>query len=179
MSEQPRVSERAEAPPQPPTVGRPEPGLKPIRQEERGRTTLLRRANVIDVAAGSVRPATDILVAGGRIGRLGQGIEASGAAVVDLAGRYLMPGLIDLHVHPGMMVGLRMDPNGLSPERVIHDLQVWLRYGVTTVQAMGSDRDFAFDLRRREREGELLGARLFRVGRGCRGAACVRACRVP
>ena len=144
----------------------PEPGLRPIRQEEPGRTTLLRRANVIDVAAGSVRPETDVLVAGGRIERLEQGIEASGAVVVDLAGRYLMPGLIDLHVHPGMMVGLRMDPNGLSPERVIHDLQVWLRYGVTTVQAMGSDRDFAFDLRRRQREGELLGARLFTVGHG-------------
>src|SRR5207248_6621889 len=134
MSEQRSDPRGAGTPPQPPTADLPEPGLEPIGRAERGRTTLFRRADVIDVAAGRVRPETDVLVAGGRIERAGQGIEADGAAVVDLAGRYLVPGLIDLHVHPGMMVGLRMDPNGLSPERMMHDLQVWLRYGVTTVQ---------------------------------------------
>ncbi|MDQ3808952.1 MAG: amidohydrolase family protein, partial [Chloroflexota bacterium] len=71
-----------------------------------------------------------------------------------------------LHVHPGMMVGLRMDPDGQSPERIKRDLQVWLRYGVTTVQSMGTDRPFAFDIQREQRAGTFVGARLFSVGNG-------------
>ena len=153
-------------PPQPPTADLPDPGIRTPAPGERERTTLLRGASLVDVAAGEVRRGVDVLVAGGRVERVGPGLDAAGAEVVGLAGRYVMPGLISLHVHPGMMVGLRMDPNGQSPERIKRDLQVWLRYGVTTVQAMGTDRAFTFDLQREQRQGAFLGARLFSVGHG-------------
>ena len=153
-------------PPQAPVADLPDPGVRSPDPAERERTTLLRGANVVDVAAGTVRRGVDVLVLGGRIERVGAAIDPDGADVVDLAGRYLMPGLISLHVHPGMMLGLRMDPNGQTPDRMVHDLRVWLRYGVTTVQAMGSDRAFSFDLQREQRAGAILGARLFSVGHG-------------
>jgi imidazolonepropionase-like amidohydrolase len=153
-------------PPQAPIADLPDPGLRTPEPGEKHQARLLRGASIVDVAQGSLRPNTDLLIADGRIARIGAGLETQGAVVVDLAGRYLMPGLIDLHVHPGMMVGLRMDPNGQTPERVKRDLQVWLRHGVTTVQAMGSDRPFTFDLQRQQREGAFLGARLFSVGHG-------------
>ena len=152
--------------PQAPTADLPNPDVRTFDPSERERTTLLRGGNVVDVAAGMVRPNHDVLVVRGRIDRVGKGLGADGADVVDLGGRYLLPGLISLHVHPGMMVGLRMDADGLSPERVRHDLQVWLRYGVTTVQAMGSDRDFAFDIQREQSDGAFVGARFFTVGHG-------------
>ena len=152
--------------PQAPTLDLPDPGVRTLGRGDRERTTLLRGADVVDVALGLIRPNVDVLVVDGRIERVSEGLRADGARVVDLAGRYLMPGLISLHVHPGMMVGLRMDPDGLSPERVRRDLQVWLRYGVTTVQAMGSDRAFAFDIQREQQAGVFLGARLFSVGHG-------------
>jgi len=150
----------------PPIDGVPDPGIRRPDPAERSASTLFRRGNVVDVRAGRVRADTDVLVRGGRIERLGHGFEAGGARVVDLGGRYLMPGLVDLHVHPGMMVGLRMDPDGMTPERVRGDLQRWLRYGVTTVQALGSDRSFTFDVAREQREGRFLGARLLSVGHG-------------
>ena len=156
----------SDGPPQAPTADLPDPRIRTPDPAERGRPTLFRRADVVDVAAGAVRQGTDVLVVGGRIERVGEGIHSDGAHVVDLAGRYLMPGLISLHVHPGMMVGLRMDPNGQTPERIKHDLQLWLRYGVTTVQAMGSDRPFSFEVQREQRAGAFLGARLFSVGHG-------------
>lgn len=154
-------------PPRAPVDGLPDVRLR-VRREaapER-RRTLLRNAHLVDVRAGSVRPNVDVLLEGGRVQRVGSNIAAEGADVVDVAGRYVLPALISLHVHPGMMVGLRMDPNGLSPERVERDLRVWLRYGVTTVQAMGSDRPFTWELQRRQRDGAILGARLFSVGHG-------------
>lgn len=153
-------------PPSAPIDRRPDPGVRAPDPSERQRATLLRGANVVDVAQGTVRPNEDVLVHDGAIVAVGRDLPPDGATVVDLAGRYVLPGLISLHVHPGLMVGLRMDPNGLAPERVRRDLQVWLRYGVTTVQAMGSDRDFVWDLQRQQRAGQLLGARLFSVGHG-------------
>lgn len=153
-------------PPPPPTADVPDAGVRTPDPGERDRTTLLRNANVLDVATGVVRPNTDVRIAHGRVQELGANLQADDATVVDLTERYLMPGLISLHVHPGTMVGLRMDTNGLSPERMKHDLQVWLRYGVTTVQAMGTDRDFTWDVQREQRQGEFLGARLFSVGHG-------------
>ncbi|MGW3995034.1 amidohydrolase family protein [Amycolatopsis sp. NPDC004772] len=45
------------------------------------------------------RPRTNVLVDGGRIAALGTGVTAPGADVVPGAGRTLLPGLIDAHVH--------------------------------------------------------------------------------
>ena len=150
----------------PPIDPLPEPGIRRAAQAERGAATLFRGASLVDTAAGQVREDVDVLVRDGRVAEVGAGLAAPDARAVDVAGRFLMPGLIDLHVHPGMMVGLRMDPDGMTPDRVRDDLQRWLRYGVTTVQAMGSDRRFSFDVQREQREGAFLGARLLSVGHG-------------
>ncbi|MCC6174224.1 MAG: amidohydrolase family protein [Chloroflexi bacterium] len=156
----------APAPFLPPHGPLPDPGLRTPGPDERGARVLLRGGQVVDVRAGQIRQNADVLVEGGWIEQVGTGLSDAGARVVDVSGRYLLPGLIDLHVHPGMMVGLRMDPNGMTPERIRHDLAVWLRYGVTTVQAMGTDRPFSFEIQREQRKGALIGARLFSVGHG-------------
>lgn len=143
-----------------------EPQLEAWSREVRAAPKLLFGAAVVDVLAGQLELDTEVLIRDGVIAAVGRGLSADGAQVIDLTGRYLLPGLIDLHAHPGLTTGLRTDPNGLSPERVERDLRAWLRYGVTTVQAMGTDRPFAFELRDRQRAGQFLGARLFTVGHG-------------
>ena len=100
---------------------------------------LLRRARIVDVTRGAVREGMDVRVADGKIQAIGVGLPDTDAMVVDLAGRYLMPGLISIHSHPGIMLGLRMDPNGQTPERIKQHLAVFLRYGVTTIQGLGTD----------------------------------------
>ena len=48
---------------------------------------------------------TDVLIGGDRIERIDTSIDAGGASVIDAAGKYLMPGMIDDQVHfrePGM-----------------------------------------------------------------------------
>ena len=165
MSEEPNES-RPTGPPLAPVADLPEPGIRAPDPAEGGRPRSFRNARVVDVVGGVVRPESELLVVGGRFERLGPGPVPDGSEVIDLDGGYVMPGLISLHVHPGMMVGLRMDPGGQSPGRIKRDLQAWLRYGVTAVQAMGSDRAFTFDVQREQREGAFLGARLCSVGHG-------------
>jgi cytosine/adenosine deaminase-related metal-dependent hydrolase len=41
----------------------------------------------------------DVLVRGSRIERIGRGLDAAGAEVLDVAGRLLLPGLVDAHTH--------------------------------------------------------------------------------
>jgi dihydroorotase len=41
----------------------------------------------------------DVLVRDGIVAQVGVGLEAAGAEVVEAAGKYLIPGLVDMHVH--------------------------------------------------------------------------------
>jgi dihydroorotase len=53
---------------------------------------------VVDPASGTDRTA-DVLVADGRIARVGPGQAPSGARAIDVSGKVVVPGLVDLHVH--------------------------------------------------------------------------------
>lgn len=59
---------------------------------------LLKNAHVVDPAA-ELDGVMDVLVEGDKIAQVGAGLSAEGAEVVDLAGKYLVPGLVDMHVH--------------------------------------------------------------------------------
>ena len=58
--------------------------------------------SIIDVNAGMVRPGMTVLVAGDRIAEVGPAEQLSvpaGARVIDATGKFLIPGLWDMHVH--------------------------------------------------------------------------------
>ena len=60
---------------------------------------LLRGAHVVDPQVG-LDGTLDVLVEGERITQAGEGLAAPrGCEVVDCAGKYLLPGLVDMHVH--------------------------------------------------------------------------------
>ncbi|GAB2737953.1 amidohydrolase family protein [Salinifilum aidingensis] len=62
-------------------------------------TLILRRGVVCDAATGEAQRA-DVLVHDGRIQEVGSALQAPGSAEeIDATGRYLVPGLIDAHVH--------------------------------------------------------------------------------
>ena len=59
---------------------------------------LLKGGRVVDPAAGEIFPA-DILIVKGKIAAIGQDLEAGEGTVIDVGGRLVSPGLIDMHVH--------------------------------------------------------------------------------
>lgn len=60
---------------------------------------LLKGAHVVDPQVG-LDDVRDVLIDGDRIAAVGEGLDApEGAEVIDAAGKYLVPGLVDMHVH--------------------------------------------------------------------------------
>lgn len=86
-------------------------------------TIVFTHANVIDGAAAEPLHDVTVVVASGTIQRIETGsVEIpAGATVIDLDGRYMMPGLIDAHVHIRDFASARRA----------------LRSGVTTARSMG------------------------------------------
>ncbi|HWK90085.1 MAG TPA: dihydroorotase [Longimicrobium sp.] len=64
------------------------------------RPVLLRGGRIIDPSQGTMDAVLDLLLADGRIARLGERLDApEGAEVIDVGGMVVTPGLIDVHVH--------------------------------------------------------------------------------
>ena len=116
-------------------------------------------------------PITDsvVVVSGSRIRSAGSRASVPIPAEADKingSGKFLTPGLIDAHVHLGTRGGPGFQASDYTRERIEKNLNAYLYFGVTTVRSMGTDRDAGFAVRKAERDGTLLTARLFTAGRG-------------
>lgn len=86
--------------------------------------TLIKNVRIIDGTTGTITGPRDILIERGRIKRiaLAGGVSTGGTRVIDAAGRFVIPGLMDLHAH--------IYQANLLPG--------FLYFGVTTVRDQGS-----------------------------------------
>jgi imidazolonepropionase-like amidohydrolase len=57
------------------------------------------RANVVDVRSGAITAKATVVLHDGKIASVGPGPAPAGAEVIDLEGRYVLPGLMDAHTH--------------------------------------------------------------------------------
>jgi imidazolonepropionase-like amidohydrolase len=62
-------------------------------------STLLKNVSIIPMHREIVLKERDILIENGRITRIERCLDSAGAAVLDCTGKYIMPGLFDMHVH--------------------------------------------------------------------------------
>jgi imidazolonepropionase-like amidohydrolase len=117
--------------------------------------TVIEGVTVIDPASGARLPDTTVVVEGERIRDVGPASRAqrpAGARVVDGTGKFLIPGLWDMHVHTlfGEWV-----PGGREVT-----LPLLLAWGVTGARDMGSDLDPILQAREDVARGRLAGPRL-------------------
>jgi len=128
---------------------------------------LFENCSVLDAEAGALLPGRSVLVEGDRIAEVAEGtVEAPQADRVACAGRTLMPGLIDCHVHAmitSMNLGALVDrPVTLVAHESRRILEGMLRRGFTSVRdAGGADWGTAQAVDR----GLVRGPRLFHSGR--------------
>jgi imidazolonepropionase-like amidohydrolase len=88
------------------------------------------------------------------------------APITDMQGKYIMPGIINLHVHLGATIGLDQNEKYFTPENVEKDLKTYASYGVTTVLSMGTDKDSIFKIRDEQRAGRPTETRIYTAGQG-------------
>lgn len=113
----------------------------------------IEHANVIDTRTGRVIPNQTVVIKDGIIVSA-SGARARAGMVIDAQGKYLIPGLWDMHVH-----------SALTPvwdENIIYPL--YIVNGVTGVRDMGGDPDLLEQRRGRINRGELLGPHMMMVG---------------
>lgn len=89
---------------------------------------LIKGGTVVDPVAGQIAKK-DILVADGKISMIGANLSANGAEVLDVSGKLVTPGLIDMHVH------LR-EPGCEAKETILTGTRAAARGGFTAVACM-------------------------------------------
>jgi imidazolonepropionase-like amidohydrolase len=121
---------------------------------------LLRKASVIDPAS-SAPAVRDVVI---RDGRISQG---TCDAKIDLTGKYLVPGFVDMHAHLFLR---EWDEHGnlrlqCDREAALEMLRLFLRFGVTTIRDPGAETEAAVTLREMVRSGKVKGPNIITAGR--------------
>lgn len=111
----------------------------------------LTNVTVIDTAGGPAQPNMVVLVTGSRITAVGRTLTLpAGAHVVDAKGKYMIPGLWDMHVH------FTHNRDGMTA--------LFIANGVTSVRDMGGDLDLIDAIRAKVNNGQIVGPHIIRAG---------------
>jgi len=124
--------------------------------------TILRNASVLDPERGELAEGQSVVISGSRIADVGRGLTGPEDAVVfDVAGRTVMPGLIDAHTHPAVVDMEVFDmaewPPSYVAARAGRALEGMLARGFTTIRDVGGGD---FGLARAVEEGYFTGPRI-------------------
>ena len=122
-------------------------------------TLAITHTNVIDVADGTESPDMTVLIRDGRIAEVGKSNAVAAprdAKVINGVGKYVMPGLWDMHVHTIFGDWLPRDEKVMLP--------LFVANGVTGVRDMGGDLEPLKQWRSAIAAGKLLGPRMIIAG---------------
>lgn len=135
-------------------------------------TTFVQAGRVlIDPASGKVESQKTLVIQGGKVVRIADGyVSEPGGKVVDLKNGFVLPGLIDSHVH----ITGQQNPNARLEEVTqssAEQAMVGARYakktlmaGFTTVADLGGDNEAVFALRKATALGDVPGPRILAAG---------------
>jgi hypothetical protein len=115
------------------------------------RTLAITRVSVVDVIDGRIVPNSIVTIRGETISSVSQnGALPADAQVVDGQGKFLIPGLWDMHAH-------------IQGNDTVW-LPLYIANGVTGIRDMGADLDFILDIRDATSSGRTLGPRIMAAG---------------
>ncbi|HZS10025.1 MAG TPA: amidohydrolase family protein [Blastocatellia bacterium] len=120
---------------------------------------VITHVTVIDATGAPAQPDMTVIITGDRITTIGKSKLVKippGAEVVDATGKFLIPGLLDMHIH------LTIIPDRVVSREVIVPLLV--AFGVTGVRDMGGDWQRIEQLRREIADGTITGPHIIAPG---------------
>jgi imidazolonepropionase-like amidohydrolase len=129
---------------------------------------VIENVTLIDGTRGPAQENIWVLVQKDRIAAISPNkIDAAEVRRIDGSGKFLIPGLMDVHIH--LQGGARITPEGLRDKdndrsKGLRALHSYLYSGVTSVYDAGNNPDFIFALREDERAGNIVSPRIFATG---------------
>ena len=129
---------------------------------------VIRGVTLIDGTGRAPLVGATVVVQGDRITQVTTEHVAvpQGAQVIDGKGKFLIPGLMDVHVHVRGGGG-RSPSEPVTPEQErtgLRALHSYIYAGVTTIFDAGNRPDFIVGLRAKERRGAIVSPRIFATG---------------
>jgi imidazolonepropionase-like amidohydrolase len=136
-------------------------------------TLVLRGGAIFDSEARTFRAPADLVCRGGRVAEISTSAAVdAGAVEIDCSGMYLLPGLIDCHVHltasgdPDELNNVRNDSMALRAWRAAGYAERTLRAGVTTVRDLGATERLNIEMAKSVESGVFAGPRILAAGLG-------------
>lgn len=116
---------------------------------------LIANTDVIDVRTGNILKQRQVVIDSGKIKRIVKVIENSDSynTIIDGTGKYLMPGLAEMHAHIPQ-------PSTRNPEIVDETLFLYLSNGITTIRGMLGGPSH-LELRKKAKNNEILSPRIY------------------
>jgi imidazolonepropionase-like amidohydrolase len=140
-----------------------------VATQARATDVVLHDVRLIDGNGGAPKEHVDVAVKGDRIERLSAATghpPRTGAAVLDLHGKSLLPGLISDHSHLGLTNGTSAGGNNATPDNILRQLKQYQAYGVTTVVSLGLNQSSFYAVAAKVHSGEWPGADMLGADRG-------------
>jgi imidazolonepropionase-like amidohydrolase len=143
---------------------------------------LVHAGRLLDRPGQAPRGASTVIVRNGRVEAIRDGFAAAdaypGATVIDLRERYVLPGLIDCHVHlesdsagqEGLVESLT-NGDAYFAYQALANARKTLEAGFTTVRNLGDDRGVTLALRDAIAAGKVAGPRILDAGTGISSTA--------
>jgi hypothetical protein len=121
------------------------------------RPLVFNHVKVVDVANGKLKPDMTVVVVGNRIVSVGKSEKVripKDAQVVEARGKFLIPGLWDMHAH------------GLTDRSTYLHFPLFISHGVTGIRDLGTSLSFdqINQLRKEIAEARIIGPRIFAGG---------------
>ena len=93
-------------------------------------TTLIKNATVL-TGTGTRMDNADVLMVDGKISKIGENLSADGAAEIDANGKWITPGIIDVHSHLGVYPSPSVESHSDGNEMTSPNTsEVWAEHSV-------------------------------------------------
>ncbi len=122
---------------------------------------VLRGARVVTMKGDEIIQNADIVIRNNRIaavGARGQVQIPAGARVIDMTGKFIVPGFVDTHYHPQSLVS--------EIHNTVWQYPITLAYGVTTTRDPQTGTTDVLTYEDRVESGDIVGPRIYSTGPG-------------